>query len=298
MAKLVCHEKLPITKDSRHKYKNVLPVHTKKGCSRVPQLLPVLQNQSQRHGWWNRDHLLADSRGANCPPTNPLSSIRQALLSLGFCDAVGWKLQFSVHLPVTFYTSLVTEFSFFLGCLSRPYERSLRLSPFWCAVKEILSKFSIGSIKIYFQWKCGWKMYGLALLQGGHREADSMLICWDKSTGPSWTLMNSSEQDYRTPGAAFAQIPAMRESFIGCSSRQCQLILNAGFLSLETKPRVPPGKEQSPCVQTTRAVWVSEYVLVNRMRSSAGSAASRSNCHWQRSGGMQSESTKCSNHYG
>lgn len=60
-----------------------------------------------------------------------------------------------------------------------------------------------------------------------------MLICWDKSTGPSWALMNSSEQDYRTPGASFARIPATRESFIGCISSQCELILNAGCCPLK-----------------------------------------------------------------
>lgn len=73
------------------------------------------------------------------PPPDRLSSIRQAPLSLVFCDAVGWNLQFTVHLPVTFYTSLVTELLFFLGCLDDlvkgPCERVA--VTYWCVVKEI-----------------------------------------------------------------------------------------------------------------------------------------------------------------
>lgn len=112
----ICRKNCPL-RLHLNKDENVLSAHTIERLLTGITAPPMLQNQSQRCGWWNRDHLLANSRRANCPPTDPLSSIRQAPLSLGFCDAVGWNLQFTVHLPVTFYTSLVTELSFFLGCL-------------------------------------------------------------------------------------------------------------------------------------------------------------------------------------
>lgn len=213
--------------------------HKRKGCSWVSQPPPVLQNQSQRRGWWNRDRLLANSRQACCPPTDPLSSIRQAPLTLGFCDAVGWNLQFTVHSPVTFYTSLVTELLFFLGCLDDLTKGLCECAAFthllvcrWTSTDwSFVSR--LDPSKTYFQWKRRWKILGLAFLQGRCSEGDSMLICWDKSTGPSWALMNSSEQDYRTPGAGFARIPAMRESFIGCISRQRKQIFNAGCCPLK-----------------------------------------------------------------
>lgn len=91
--------------------------------------------------------------------------------------------------------------------------------------------------------------------------------------------MNSTEQDYRTPGAGFARIPAMRGSFIGCISRQCELILNGGCCPLKQSRVSLLGEEESPCVQTPQEQpRFSEFVLVNRTPSSAESAASRSNC--------------------
>lgn len=147
----------------------------KKGYSWVSQHPPVLQNQSQRRSWWNRDNLLAYSQQAppRVPPPDRLSSIRQAPLSLRFCDAVGWNLQLTVHLPVTFYTSLVTELLFFLGCLDNLVKGHCERVAFShllvCSQRNTDWSFMsrLDSFKTYFKCKRGWKILAVGIAAGG-----------------------------------------------------------------------------------------------------------------------------------